>query len=94
MGVSGRPAHKSETSITLADGSTVLASRDAGTWRLEWDNRTWSGRSLVALIDDVPGPGFGPGTAVLEQVLDALIREIDRPGLVDRALRTQLHCHY
>jgi len=89
-----RPAHRSETSITLADGSTVLARREAGKWSLEWDNRAWSGRSLVALIDELPGPGFGPGTTVLEQVLDALITEIERPGLVDRTLRTQLHCHY
>jgi hypothetical protein len=83
-----------ETSIALADGSTVTAIRQAGTWSLKWDNRRWSGRSLVALIDELPGPGFGPGTEVLRQVLDALVRDIDRPAAVERSLGSQLNYHY
>ena len=94
MGVGCWNAYRSEASIVLADGSTVSATREAGIWWLEWDSRRWSGRSLVALIDELPGPGFGPGTGVLRQVLDALLCEIDRPGVVDRSLRSQLNCHY
>lgn len=94
MGSTGGRTYSSNASITLADGSVVSATRESGTWRLEWDGREWCGRSLVALIDELPGPGFGPGTDVLRQVLDALIAEIDRPGVVDRSLRSHLNCHY
>jgi hypothetical protein len=93
MSGTGRP-QRYEASIALADGSTVSAVREAGTWSLEWDNRRWSGRSLVALINELPGPGFGPDKHVFRQALDALICEIDRPAKVERSLSSQLHYHY
>jgi hypothetical protein len=89
-----RRPHRYEASLVLPDGATVTAVREAGTWWLEWENRRWSGRSLVALIDALPGPGYGPGTDVLRQVLDALLHEIDRPPVVEHSLSSQLHYHY
>ena len=83
-----------DVSILLDDGSRVEAARRGGVWSLSWDGRRWEGRSLVALVDEVPGPGLGPTTEVLRQVLDALIAEIDRPGKVDRCLRSTVGAHY
>jgi len=81
-------------SINLADGSRIEAAREEGNWSLSWDGRSWRGRSLVALVSEVPGPGLGPSSDVLDQVLDALIAEIDRPAAVDRCLRTHVGAHY
>jgi hypothetical protein len=83
-----------EAVITLADGSQIEAARDEDFWSLVWDGHRWEGLSLVALVAELPGPGLGPGTDVLEQVLDALIAEIDRPAAVDRCLRSHLSTHF
>jgi hypothetical protein len=83
-----------EISIILDDGSSIEAARHGALWSLSWAGRRWQGRSLVALVDEVPGPGLGPATEVLRQVLDALIAEIDRPAAVDRCLRSHVGAHY
>jgi hypothetical protein len=83
-----------DVSIALDDGSEIAAARHGSLWSLSWDGRQWQGRSLVALVSEVPGPGLGPTTEVVAQVLDALIVEIDRPATVDRCLRSHLGAHY
>jgi hypothetical protein len=83
-----------DVSIVLDDGSKIEAACHGSVWSLNWDGRRWEGRSLVALVGEVPGPGLGPTTEVLGQVLDALIAEIDRPATVDRCLRSHVGAHY
>ena len=83
-----------EALIILDDGSKIEAARHGSLWSLSWDGRRWEGRSLVALVAEVPGPGLGPTNEVLKQVLDALITAIDRPAAVDRCLRSYLGTHF
>jgi hypothetical protein len=83
-----------EAAILVDDGSRITAIRDGGLWALSWNGRRWEGRSLVALVGELPGPGLGPTPDVLAQVLDALIAEIDRPVAVARYLQSQLGMHY
>jgi hypothetical protein len=83
-----------EATIVLRDGSAVTASRRPDLWELAWEGHRWSGRSLVALMSEVPGPGLGPKDDVLGQVIDALIAEIERPAAVARCLQTHLGAHY
>lgn len=78
----------------MADGSTITAVRQGSLWTLSWGERRWEGRSLVALVAGLPGPGLGPSSDVLDQVLEALLAEIDRPAAIDRCLRSHLGTHY
>ena len=83
-----------EAAIVFDDGSTIVAARDGSLWSLSWGEHRWEGRSLVALVSELPGPGLGPDYAVLSQVIDALIAVIDRPAAVDRCLRSHVGTHF
>jgi hypothetical protein len=83
-----------EASIILDDGSVIAAARDRSRWSLSWGKHRWEGRSLVALVSELPGPGLGPDDESLGQVIDALIAAIDRPAAVDRCLRSHIGNHF
>jgi hypothetical protein len=82
-----RRSRRFEAFIDLPDATRLVAIHEGSVWSVTWNGRTWEGRSLVALVEDVPG-NFGPGVDVLRQVLEALIEQMDRTAAQARNLHS------